>query len=149
MHFFFILHPSAAQCSSFSYYTRRAIIIYCIYLWLHSGTGWFKHKTPNSFRCQCPRRFWETLKFCTCLMCPCRDLNDFFFPPDIRVLVFWGGYLLRDPIFSPEKKKKNIRKRFGRGTLYTCAKISGSNFQKRRGHLEFCAVKCKNHGLAS
>ena len=28
-------------------------------------------------------------------------------------------------------------------------KISGSNSQKRRGHLDCCAVKCKNHGLAS
>ena len=28
-------------------------------------------------------------------------------------------------------------------------KVSGSNSQKRRGHLDFCAVKCKNHGLAS
>ena len=28
-------------------------------------------------------------------------------------------------------------------------KIPGSNSQKRRGHLDFCAVKCKNRGLAS
>ena len=27
--------------------------------------------------------------------------------------------------------------------------MSGSNSQKRRGHFDFCAVKCKNHGLAS
>ena len=27
--------------------------------------------------------------------------------------------------------------------------ISGSNSQKRRGHFDFCAVKCKNHRLAS
>ena len=30
----------------------------------------------------------------------------------------------------------------------TTLKISGSNFQKRRGHLDFSAVKCKNHSLA-
>ena len=27
--------------------------------------------------------------------------------------------------------------------------VSGSISQKRRGHLDVCAVKCKNHGLAS
>ena len=32
--------------------------------------------------------------------------------------------------------------------MKTC-KISGSISKKRRGHLDFCAVKCKNHGFAS
>ena len=85
----------------------------------------------------------------TCLMCPCRASNDFFFvpPSDICVVVFLYLRLKRPHIFG-EKKKKNIRKRLGKGTLNTC-KFSGSNSQKRRGHLDLRAVKCKNHGLAS
>ena len=45
------------------------------------STGWFKHKTPNSFRVRCPRRFWEMdPEFMhTCLMCPCRAFYESFF----------------------------------------------------------------------
>ena len=35
------------------------------------------------------------------------------------------------------------------GHIKHVRKISGSISQKRRGHLEFCAVMCKNDGLAS
>ena len=58
---------------------------------------------------------------------------------------------LKGPHIFGEKKqetKKPIRERPGRGTLNTCAKSQGLT-QKRRGHLDFSAVKCKNHGSAS
>ena len=51
-------------------------------------------------------------------------------------------WVLRDPTFLA--KKKNIRKRRGKGTLNTCAKFQSLNSKKRRGYLDFCAVKCKN-----
>ena len=60
------------------------------------NTGWFKHKTQNSFRCQCPRRFWELdPEFLhTCLVCPCRAFNEFssssFFRPIFGFLYFLG-----------------------------------------------------------
>ena len=45
--------------------------------------------------------------------------------------------------------RDSIRKRLGRGTLLnTCAKFQGLTL-KTAWTLEFCAVKRKNHGLAS
>ena len=58
-------------------------VIHDIFCLVVPGTGWFKHKTSNSFRVQCPRRFWvitpEMLH--SCFMCPCRGLlrMAFFF----------------------------------------------------------------------
>ena len=75
-------------------------------------TGWFKHRPPNSFRRQCPRRFWELdPEFLhMCLMCPCRartHLHIYFFSPDIWGFVFFGNiWVLRDPTFSVKKNKK-------------------------------------------
>ena len=47
-----------------------------------------------------------------------------FFPPGTWVFVcFWDIWVLRDPIFSAEKKQN--RKRLGRSTLNTCAKFQG------------------------
>ena len=87
----------------------------------------------------------------TCLLCPCRAFNEcvcVFFRQILGFLCFVGYLGLKGPHIFADKKKEHIRKRFGRGALHTC-KISGSNSQKRRGHLDFSAVKCKNHGLAS
>ena len=64
---------------------------------------------------------------------------------------FFGGYLgvKRSCIFGEKNQnKENIPKTLGKGILNAC-KISWSNSQKRRGRLDFSAVKCKNHGLAS
>ena len=78
-----------------------------------------------------------------------------FFVFFVRYLgFFWGGvdiWVLRDPTFSAKKNKTKQKKRPYRarqGHIQHVCKISGSNSQKRRGHLDFCAVKCKNHGLA-
>ena len=83
----------------------------------------------------------------TCLMCLCRAfyksfLRSFFvcFWPDIWVFVF--------PKFPAKRKEKQSQKA-RQGHVKHVYKISGSIFKKRRRPLEFCAVKCKNHGLAS
>ena len=75
------------------------------------------------------------------------------FSPDIWVLYLFGYLGLKGSRISSENKikqnkKKTIRKRLGRGTSNTCAEFQGLS-QKRRGHLDFCAVKCKTHDLAS
>ena len=77
--------------------------------------GWFKHKTPNSFRCQRPRRFWELDPeiLHACLVYPCRAFNEWgflvlVFSSDFWVLVNFGIFgSWRDPTFSAKKKKKN------------------------------------------
>ena len=67
----------------------------------------------------------------------------FLFFRHIWVLYFLGYLGLKEiPHFQRKKKKKNIREKLGSATLNTC-KISGSISQQRRGHLDFCAVKCK------
>ena len=66
-------------------------------------------------------------------MCPCRAFNEWgfsfwFFRHIFGVLYFWGYLGLKEPhIFGEKKKQKqtNIRKRLGRGTLNTRAKIEG------------------------
>ena len=62
-----------------------------------------------------------------------------------------GGYLgLKGPhIFGGKKKRKTHSTKALQGHIKHVCKISGSNSQKRRGHLDFSAVKCKNHGSAS
>ena len=78
-------------------------------------TGWFKHQTPSSFRCQCPRRFLELDPeiLHTCLMCPCRALNEcffsVFFARYVGFCIFWDIWVLRNPTFSA-KKAKNTKK---------------------------------------
>ena len=101
------------------------------------GTGWFKHKTPNSFRRQCPRRFWELDPelLHTCLMCPCRAFNEcfffrffVFFTRCLGFCIFWRYLGFKGPhIFAEKNKKTNnsIRKRLGRGTLNTWANFQG------------------------
>ena len=117
-------------------------------------TGWFKHKPPNSFRRQCPRRFWvsdpEILH--TCLMCPCRAFDEcfsfLFFARYLIFCIFWKYLGLKGPhIYGRKRKKKNIRKRLV-SDKRVC-KVTRSSSQKRRGHLDFCAVKCKNPRLVS
>ena len=47
------------------YSFSRRVFVVCVHLrpvhlsLLLGATGWFKHKTPNSFRVQWPRRLWE------------------------------------------------------------------------------------------
>ena len=72
-----------------------------------------------------------------------------------QIFGFWYllGYLglSRDPIF-PAKQNKNKKKhsqKARQGHIKHVCKKSGSISQKRRGRLHFCAIKCKNHGLAS
>ena len=83
-------------------------------------------------------------------MCACLALNVFFFFRQIFGLLYFGGHLgLKRPRIFCEKKKENIRKRLGTGTLNTC-KNSGSNSQKRRGqwHLKDFWVSCLNQLVA-
>ena len=73
--------------------------------------GWFKHKTPNSFRCQRPRRFWELdPEILHVFSAPLPSLERMevfcflFFSSDIWVCVFfWDIWVSRDPTFSAEK----------------------------------------------
>ena len=69
-------------------------------------------------------------------------MNVFFSSSAIWVFVFLGGYLgLKRPHFR--WRKKNIRKRFGKGTLHTCAKFQSLDSQKRRGQLDFVRLSAK------
>ena len=52
------------------------------------------------------------------------------------------------PHFQPWKETHTLAKGSACAHKYVC-KISGSFSQKRRGNLDFCAVKGKSHGLAS
>ena len=109
----------------------RLLLYFCI-----RPTGWFKHKTQNSFRCQCPRRFWELDPeiLYTCFVCPCRSLTNgafsfvCFFRQIFFVLFFWGYLGRKRPYIFGEKKKEKenpIRKRLGKGILNTRAKCQG------------------------
>ena len=107
-------------------------------------TGWFKHKTPNSFRVQCPRRFWEMDPeiLHTRLMCPCRAFTKgiflFFFVFSLEIedpFKIQISQKMQKPKHLAKKKRKNSNsKRLGKGILNTLCKISGSISQKRRGH---------------
>ena len=133
-------------------------------LWVRQlQTGWFSHKKQNSSRCQCPRLSWEldpeTLH--TCLACPFRAFNKCFFRAFVFFVRYWGfriflGYLgLKRPhIFGEKKRKaKPIRKRLGKGAFNTFAKFQGLTLKNGVDililRLDFCAVKRKNHRLAS
>ena len=77
-------------------------------------------------------------------------LFRFVFSPDIWGLAL-NIWVLKGPAFPA---KKNITKtkhsqKARQGHIKHVCKISGSISQKWRGHLDFCAVKGKNHGLAS
>ena len=76
----------------------------------------------------------------------CFSFSFSFFSPDIWVFVFFLYFGLQGShVYSEEKQKtKNlINKRLGRDILKTC-KNSESISQKPRGHLSFCAAKCKS-----
>ena len=64
-----------------------------------------------------------------------------------RFLYFRDIWVLRDPTFPAEKK--NIGKSLGRGKLNTCATFQGPSLKNGVDIWTFCAVKRKNHGLAS
>ena len=85
-------------------------------------------KTPDSFRLQCLRRFWdidpELLH--ACLMCPCRAFYVVFFVSCCFRQIFWVFIFFLDirvlvDLTFPAKKKKKNRKKLGRGTLNMCA----------------------------
>ena len=93
-------------------------------------TGWFKRKTQNSFRCQCPRRFWELDPeiLHVCLVCPCQACNGcfcFFSFRQILRFSFFRGIFVSEETPHFRRKKKNIRERLGKGTVSTCAKFQG------------------------
>ena len=109
MHFF-ILHPSAAQCCSFSYYTRRAIIAFICSCILVQASSSVKPQIPSGANVhavfQRPYNFAHTD---TCLMCPCRAFDDFLFcfSRQIFGFLYFLGYLgLKGPHIFAEKKKK-------------------------------------------
>ena len=88
---------------------------------------------------------------------PCRAFYEWvfcffvFFARYLGFRIFWDIWVVRDPAF-PVQKKKRKETHFSKarqGRIKHMSKISESISQKRRGHLDFCAVKCKNHGLAS
>ena len=66
----------------------------------------------------------------------------------ILFFLYLFGYLGLEGSPIPAKKKR-IRKRLGRGTLSTCEKCQGLSLNEHCGHLHFCALKRKDHGLAS
>ena len=88
-------------------FSRRGFVV-CVHLrpvhlsLLLGATGWFKHKTPNSFRVQWPRRLWEIdPEILHVLNVPLPSLLRMFFfrfclcSPDIWVLAFFwifGSY---------------------------------------------------------
>ena len=75
------------------------------------------------------------------MRCPRGDsLPGFFSCPRFLIIVTLEGVFSGDgTLSSPAKRNKKIEQRLGRGA----SKISGSTFQKRRGHLDFSAVNCK------
>ena len=117
----------------------------------HQRTGWFKHKTPNPFRVQRPRRFWEIgpENSHTCLMCPCLAFYEliFFSARYLGFCIFAIFGSERITHFQLKTTNKNVKG--SAGAQQTRVQISGSIAQKRRGHLDFRAVKRKNHALAS
>ena len=94
----------------------------------------------------------KTMKFCTSVSCaPVEPFTngDFFFPPDVWVLVFLGDILgLKGSHISSEKTHKTHSHRARQRHIEYVCKFQGLS-QKRRGHSDFCAVKCQNHGFAS
>ena len=59
------------------------------------------------------------------------------------------GNLVCRLLLEKKKRKETHFSKARQGRIKHMSKISESISQKRRGHLDFCAVKCKNHGLAS
>ena len=82
------------------------------------------HKPQNSFRCQCPRRFWEVDPeiLHTCLVCPCRAFNECIFLFSVFFVRYLGfcfflGYLgIKRPHIFGEKNKKNKRQNIRKGS---------------------------------
>ena len=77
----------------------------------------------------------------------------FFFVRCLGFCIFLDSWVLRDPRFPAKKTiikdRKPQSRKARQGHIEHVRKNSGSISQERRGHLDFCAVKCKNHGLAS
>ena len=95
-------------------------------------TGWFKHKPPNFFRCQCLRRFLELAPeiLYTCLVSLRRAFHEWvclFFVRYLGFCIVRDILVLRDPTFSAKNKqtKKPASKKIGKGILNTCAKFQG------------------------
>ena len=100
--------------------------------------------TAHKFKC--PRHFWEIdPEFLhTCLICPCRAFDVFFFS-----LELWDQSRPKYPKTTKtqisgaknENRKKPIRKRLGMGTLNTCAKFQG---QSLKNGVDNFGVLCLN-----
>ena len=111
-------------------------------------TGWFKHKPPNSFRRQCPRRFRvsdpEILH--TCLMCPCRAFDEcfsfLFFARYLIFCIFWKYLGLKGPhIYGRKRKKKTFAK--GSSAINACAKLQGLALKNGVGIWTFVRLSAK------
>ena len=87
------------------YSFSRRVFVVCVHLrpvhlsLLLGATGWFKHKPliPSESNDHAVYER-ETLKFCTCLMCPCRACYECFFFVSVYVRQIFGflhffGYL--------------------------------------------------------
>ena len=102
------------------------------------------HKSPNVHAVF--ERDPEILR--TRLMCPCRAFYEwvvlFFSLENVGSLKTQISQKLQKPKHMAGNKIVKAA-----GAHSTRVQISGSNSQKRNGHLELCAVKCKNHALAS
>ena len=69
---------------------------------------------------------------------------SFFFGQIFGVLYsFWDICVLRDPTFPAKKKEKKDPYRVREGHITLVCNFSGFISQKRRGHLEVCAVSMK------
>ena len=107
--------------------------------------GCFKLIAPNSFRIHYPRRFlrdrpWKIPQvFNLPLPSPLR-MFFLFFSPDVWVFVLFGYLGLKGSHTSSKKKQR---------TSKSSAVQKFRVYKKRRGLVDVCAVKCKNHGLAS
>ena len=84
-------------------------------------------------------------------MCPCRPFNDrgfvylLIFARYLVVVFLRDIWVLRDPTFSADEKKKS-RKRLGRGTLNLCAKIQGLTLKNGGGIWPFVWINAKITG---
>ena len=90
-----------------------------------SRTGWFKHKPPNSFRCQMSTPFLRVIDpdiLAHVLNVPLPSLQPLLFSREIR---FFNIYLCLKETPHFRRKKKKIGERLGRGTLNTWAEFQG------------------------
>ena len=111
----------------------------------HYDTGWFKHKTPNSFRVQCPRRFWEIRPwiFAHVFNVPPPSLSRMYLGVFFKYIFGSWGPRISD---EPPPHKNVIGKKARQGHIKHVCKILGSISQNGVDIWNFCAVKCKHHG---